>query len=53
MMSESVAEYSALRVMEHKYGDDHMRRFLKHELDGYLRDAPVKCATSRRCAGAE
>ena len=37
MMSESVAEYSALRVMEHKYGDDHMRRFLKHELDGYLR----------------
>jgi aminopeptidase N len=32
-----VAEYSALRVMEHKYGDDHMRRFLKHELDGYLR----------------
>jgi hypothetical protein len=37
MMSESLAEYSALRVMEHKYGDAHMRRFLKHELDGYLR----------------
>jgi hypothetical protein len=37
MMSESLAEYSALRVMEHKYGDEHMRRFLKHELDGYLR----------------
>lgn len=37
MMSESLAEYSALRVMQHKYGDDHMRRFLKHELDGYLR----------------
>ena len=37
MMSESLAEYSALRVMEHKYGDDHMRRFLKFELDGYLR----------------
>jgi len=37
MMSESLAEYSALRVMEHKYGDDQMRRFLKHELDGYLR----------------
>jgi len=37
MMSESLAEYSALRVMEHKYGDDHMRRFLKYELDGYLR----------------
>jgi ABC-2 type transport system permease protein len=37
MMSESLAEYSALRVMQHKYGDDHMRLFLKHELDGYLR----------------
>ena len=37
MMSESLAEYSALRVMQHKYGDQHMRRFLKHELDGYLR----------------
>jgi hypothetical protein len=37
MMSESLAEYSALRVMEHKYGDDHMRRFLKYELDSYLR----------------
>jgi hypothetical protein len=37
MMSESLAEYSALRVMQKKYGDDHMRRFLKTELDGYLR----------------
>jgi ABC-2 type transport system permease protein len=37
MMSESLAEYSALRVMQHKYGDDHMRRFLKYELDSYLR----------------
>jgi len=37
MMSESLAEYSALRVMQHKYGDEHMRRFLKTELDGYLR----------------
>jgi ABC-2 type transport system permease protein len=37
MMSESLAEYSALRVMEKKYGEEHMHRFLKHELDGYLR----------------
>ena len=37
MMSESLAEYSALRVMQKRYGDDQMRRFLKHELDGYLR----------------
>jgi hypothetical protein len=37
MMSESLAEYCALRVMQKKYGDDQMRKFLKHELDGYLR----------------
>jgi ABC-2 type transport system permease protein len=37
MMSESLAEYSALRVMEKKYGDQSMRKFLAHELDGYLR----------------
>jgi ABC-2 type transport system permease protein len=37
MMSESLAEYSALRVMEKKYGTQNMRKFLTHELDGYLR----------------
>jgi ABC-2 type transport system permease protein len=37
MLSESLAEYSALRVMQKKYGDDQMHKFLKHELDGYLR----------------
>jgi ABC-2 type transport system permease protein len=37
MMSETLAEYSALMVMQHKYGPDHMHRFLRHELDRYLR----------------
>jgi hypothetical protein len=37
MMSESLAEYSALRVMQKKYGDVQMHKFLSHELDGYLR----------------
>jgi hypothetical protein len=37
MMSESLAEYSALRVMQKKYGDAQMHKFLSHELDGYLR----------------
>ncbi|MEO7200502.1 MAG: M1 family aminopeptidase, partial [Dokdonella sp.] len=36
MLSESLAEYSALMVMEHEYGRDKMRRFLKYELDRYL-----------------
>lgn len=37
MMSESLAEYSALRIAQKKYGDNQMHKFLKHELDGYLR----------------
>jgi hypothetical protein len=37
MMSEALAEYSALRVAQKKYGDNQMHKFLKHELDGYLR----------------
>jgi ABC-2 type transport system permease protein len=37
MMSETLAEYSALKVMEKKYGTENMHKFLKHELDGYLR----------------
>ena len=37
MMSESLAEYSALQVMAHKYGRDLMHRYLRHEIDSYLR----------------
>jgi ABC-2 type transport system permease protein len=37
MTSESMAQYSALMVMKKKYGKERMRRFLKFELDGYLR----------------
>jgi hypothetical protein len=37
MLSETLAEYSALMVMQKKYGRDNMHRFLKHELDAYLR----------------
>jgi ABC-2 type transport system permease protein len=37
MLSESLAEYSALQLMSHKYGRDLMHRYLRHELDQYLR----------------
>lgn len=37
LLSESLAQYTALMVMERKYGRDQIRRFLKQELDGYLR----------------
>ncbi|MEM1407567.1 MAG: M1 family aminopeptidase [Bacteroidota bacterium] len=37
LISESLAEYSALILTERKYGKDNMKRFLKDELDDYLR----------------
>ncbi|WP_229425257.1 M1 family aminopeptidase [Massilia sp. Se16.2.3] len=36
MLVESLAQYSALMVMEKEYGRDKMRRFLRYELDRYL-----------------
>jgi Aminopeptidase N len=36
MLSESLAQYSALMVMKQKYGADQMHKFLKYELDSYL-----------------
>ncbi len=37
MLSETFAQYSAMLVMEHLYGPDQVRRFLRYELDRYLR----------------
>ena len=37
LMSESLAEYSALMVLEHEYGRDLMQKFLRYDLDRYLR----------------
>jgi len=37
ILSETLAEYSALMVMERNYGRDLMRRFLEYDMDGYLR----------------
>ena len=38
MLSESFAQYSALLVMEKLYGPEQIRKFLKVELDSYLRN---------------
>ncbi len=38
MIVESLAQYSALMVMEQRYGKETMKRFLEFELDRYLRD---------------
>ncbi len=37
VLSESLSQYSALMVLEENYGPAHLRRFLKYELDRYLR----------------
>lgn len=36
MLSETMAQYSALMVMKHELGADQMKRFLRYELDRYL-----------------
>jgi len=36
LLSETMAQYSALMLMEKEYGRDMERKFLKHEMDRYL-----------------
>jgi ABC-2 type transport system permease protein len=36
LLSESLSEYSSLKVLEHTYGKSKMRKFLKDALDKYL-----------------
>ena len=37
MLVESLAEYSAVTVMEKRYGASHAQKFLRYEMDQYLR----------------
>ena len=37
VLSETMSQYAALMIMEREYGREQMRRFLKYELDSYLR----------------
>jgi aminopeptidase N len=37
LLSETLAQYTAIMVMEHLYGPESIRKFLKFELDRYLR----------------
>ncbi|MCF6192751.1 MAG: ABC transporter permease, partial [Kangiellaceae bacterium] len=42
IISETLSQYSALMVMEKKYGKEKIRKFLKYELDRYLRGRSVE-----------
>lgn len=37
LLSESLSQYAALMVMEKTYGKESMKKFLKYELDNYLK----------------
>lgn len=37
LISESLAEYTALMVAQHRYGAENLQSFLKYDLDRYLR----------------
>lgn len=47
MLSESFAQYSALMVMEKAYGRDKMNKFLKYEMNGYLRGRSAEFEAER------
>ncbi|MEO5568240.1 MAG: M1 family aminopeptidase, partial [Gemmatimonadaceae bacterium] len=56
MLSETLAQYSALMVMEKRFGNANMRRFLEFELDRYLlgrsaerhREMPLKLVENQQ-----
>lgn len=47
LLSETLAQYSALMVMEKEFGKDKMRKFLKFEMDRYLRSRGTAAAPER------
>ncbi|HEV2620967.1 MAG TPA: M1 family aminopeptidase [Frateuria sp.] len=53
MLSESLAQYSALMVMKHRYGPDQMRKFLKYELDKYLMSRATETVAEEPLARVE
>lgn len=48
LLSESMAQYSALMVMEKMYGKDQMHKFLRYEMDRYLRSRGTE--SEKECA---
>jgi hypothetical protein len=42
MLNETLSQYAALMIMEKRYGVDDIRKFLRHELDEYLKGRSVQ-----------
>ncbi|WP_040669943.1 M1 family aminopeptidase [Nitritalea halalkaliphila] len=53
LLMEAITQYSALMVMEKEYGRDKMRKFLKYEMDGYLRGRGSEFEAERPLAETE
>lgn len=47
LLSETLAQYSALMVMERTFGRDMMRKFLTYEMDSYLRSRGTELLAER------
>jgi ABC-2 type transport system permease protein len=50
MMAETLAQYSAYMVMQHRYGKDYMHRVMRHYLDRYLRGRAAEVRGERPLA---
>ncbi len=53
LLMEAITQYSALMVMEKAYGRDKMRKFLRYEMDGYLRGRGSEFVAERPLAETE
>jgi ABC-2 type transport system permease protein len=47
LLSETMAQYSALMTMEKEYGRDAMRKFMQYEMDNYLRSRGTELLKER------
>jgi hypothetical protein len=50
MMAETLAQYSAYMVMQHRFGKDYMHRIMRHYLDRYLRGRAAEVRGERPLA---
>lgn len=53
LLSETLAQYSALMVMEQTFGRDMMRKFLQYEMDSYLRSRGLEQLKERPLVSVE
>jgi hypothetical protein len=52
VITETLAQYSALMVMKHRYGPDQIRQFVKYEMDYYLQGRRAEASEERPLARA-